>query len=93
MGCDMTRAWICTLHLDFSAAWHYHPLYFLVPIMLLFFINAEKFSFKKRRLFEGIIGTAFIVVYLIRVIKQENVVNICLSEGFLFCFFTVKNVF
>ncbi|MDO4913953.1 MAG: DUF2752 domain-containing protein [Bifidobacteriaceae bacterium] len=34
-GCGMTRAWLSVFRLDFNAAWHYHPLFWSIPIILL----------------------------------------------------------
>jgi hypothetical protein len=37
-GCGMTRALISVLKLDFAAALSYHPLVFLMPLVILYFL-------------------------------------------------------
>lgn len=34
-GCGLTRAWLCALRFDFDAALAYHPLFWLVPLVVL----------------------------------------------------------
>ena len=34
-GCGMTRAWLAALRLDFAAAFAYHPLFWIVPIVFM----------------------------------------------------------
>lgn len=33
-GCGLTRAGVCVLKLDFKGAFYYHPLFWLVPIII-----------------------------------------------------------
>ena len=45
--CGMTRAYFALLRLDFKAAFAYHPLFWAVPILLLFFwFDGKVFSQK-----------------------------------------------
>ena len=37
-GCGMTRAVVSLLRLDFRAAWGYHPMVFVLPVMVLYFL-------------------------------------------------------
>lgn len=37
-GCGMTRAYISLLHLDFAAAFSYHPMFWSVPILYLYLL-------------------------------------------------------
>lgn len=41
-GCGMTRALLAALRLDFASAWNYHPMFWSVPILYLFFLFEEK---------------------------------------------------
>lgn len=45
-GCGMTRAAKALLRLDLAAAWHYHPLVFAMPYVVLYLFA----DFKRRRL-------------------------------------------
>ena len=38
-GCGMTRAWISLLHGDLSAAFRFHPLFWAVPVLLVFLLT------------------------------------------------------
>ncbi len=37
-GCGMTRALISLMHFDLAAAFSYHPMVFLLPLMYLWFL-------------------------------------------------------
>lgn len=55
--CGMTRAYSALLELDFKKAFMYHPLFCLVPLLVL--------SYGRKKYFYGIAGI-FIFVWLIR---------------------------
>lgn len=69
-GCGMTRAWLSVLHLDFSAAIDYHPLFWAVPIAFLCFLLLRRYPlFSKCTL--AIILTLDIAVYLFRMFDPD----------------------
>ena len=37
-GCGMTRATLAALRLDFGTAFHYHPMFWSIPILYLYFL-------------------------------------------------------
>lgn len=83
-GCGMTRAYFTLLHLDIRGAIHYHPLFFLVPLMLLLYL----FDFYiNPRLVKGlwaVIIVIFLITYLFRLfLSQNDVVEIDISRGFM----------
>lgn len=41
-GCGMTRAWLAFLHLDLRSAFFYHPMFWSVPILFIYFLFEEK---------------------------------------------------
>ena len=45
-GCGMSRAWMSLIKLDPAAAFSYHPLFFLPPIMLLMYLFRKKMNQK-----------------------------------------------
>ncbi|MBR2223847.1 MAG: DUF2752 domain-containing protein [Christensenellaceae bacterium] len=65
-GCGMTRALLSALRLDFAAAWNYHPMFWSVPILYLYFIFEEKLF--RNRAFSitlfSIIGTGFAINWI-----------------------------
>lgn len=71
-GCGMTRAWIALLHLDFSTAFMYHPLFFLPPLALILFLCRAKLNKKVYYFCWGVILAAFIIVYLYRMIYVHD---------------------
>ena len=73
-GCGMSRAWLSLLRGDLAMAFYYHPL-FLLPIpAAIIFLFKRKLP-KPIYLFGiGLIGIAFIVVYIIRLICSDGYV-------------------
>lgn len=71
-GCGMTRAWLSLLHLDFSAAFTYHPLFMLGPIVALLLIFNSYIPRKPRILIWSFLVSAFIIVYLLRLFVFSN---------------------
>ena len=65
-GCGMTRAVWYALQLDFVSAWHYHPLFFLTPLMILFFLFESYVPKKLVQVFWGSIIVLFLLTYLLR---------------------------
>ena len=35
-GCGMSRAWLCALRLELGDAFRYHPMFWSVPVLILF---------------------------------------------------------
>ena len=71
MGCGMSRAFAYLLQFNFTEAFHFHPLVFLVPfIVLVFLLQETKFfgMFYQSKTFWGFILSLFVVVYIIRMI-------------------------
>lgn len=60
-ACGMTRSYISLLKLDISKAFYYHPLFFLVPLLLYAYFK------NKNRLLHSIIFV-FIIVWIIRMV-------------------------
>ncbi|MBF0780736.1 MULTISPECIES: DUF2752 domain-containing protein [unclassified Granulicatella] len=60
-ACGMTRSYLSLIKLDISKALYYHPLFFLVPIMVYAYFK------EKTRLLYGIMFL-FIIVWIIRMV-------------------------
>lgn len=41
-GCGMSRAWFCVLRMDFTGAFRYHPLFWILPIGIMLFLFWDK---------------------------------------------------
>lgn len=65
-GCGMTRAYKSLLHLDFAAAFSYHPMFWAVPILYLYVLyDGKLFSNKKWNVGVLIaIGIGFLLSYI-----------------------------
>lgn len=87
-GCGMSRAWLSLLRQDVSAAFAYHPLFWLpVPgaVLLLLWRRLPK---RAARVCMGVICGLFCVVYLVRLFSPEDtVVVFAPEEGFVFRLF------
>ena len=62
-ACGTTRAWVAAFHLDFKAAFHYHPLFPILPPMVLYMFCGKKplFGSEKR---ETVITILFFLTIL-----------------------------
>lgn len=83
-GCGMTRAVFSALNLDFTSAFHYHPMFLLAPLMVLLFLFDFYINPKLLRVLWAIIISAFLITYLIRLLTaQSDVVEIDTSSGLM----------
>ncbi len=66
-GCGMTRALLAALRFDFVSAWNYHPMFWSVPIIYLYFLFEEKLFKSKviNTIVLCFIGFGFLVNWLI----------------------------
>ena len=69
-GCGMTRAYTALLHLDFSEAFRMHPMFWSIPVLLVYYFKDFRL-FKQKWLNNGIlilIGAGFLIQWIIKVI-------------------------
>lgn len=67
-GCGMTRAWLHLLRLDFSGAFHCHPLFWTAPLIAAAFLFDDRISQKIFRRLAIAAAALFIGVYIVRLI-------------------------
>ena len=78
-GCGLTRAYRALLKLDLKSAFHFHPLFWTIPIII--FLYYKKVS--DTALVPLII--IFIVVYLIRLFNgADDIVTIDITNGLIY---------
>jgi hypothetical protein len=67
-SCGMTRAYLSLLRLDIHKAFFYHPLFIIIPIILIVIIISKykNISLSKLRMFWYLTGITFILVWIIR---------------------------
>lgn len=73
-GCGMTRAWLCVVKLDFSGAFYCHPLYWMIPFLLILYLMRKKITGKVVHFFISSFAVIFITVYIIRMMNPEDTV-------------------
>ncbi|MBR2611820.1 MAG: DUF2752 domain-containing protein [Clostridia bacterium] len=69
-GCGMTRAYISLLYLDFRSAFLYHPMFWSIPLLILFYLFDGKLFRQKwlnTTLLVGILA-GFIICWIVRMI-------------------------
>lgn len=71
-GCGMSRAWLALLHGDISRAWHFHPLFFTPPIMLLLLTLKNKLNRQFFCISIFIIVLLYVIVYLCRLLNGNG---------------------
>lgn len=67
-GCGMCRAWLAALRLDFFQAMYYHPMFWVIPVFMLFALY--DFRLFRRRLLNiiviSLLGVVVIANYILR---------------------------
>ena len=70
-ACGMSRALICALHGDFSAAFRFHPLFWILPLDFILYVCFAFSKGRARKFFLYLIFlsvAALLVIYMIRMI-------------------------
>ncbi|MCI8515850.1 MAG: DUF2752 domain-containing protein [Hungatella sp.] len=83
-GCGLSRAGLALLRLDVPSAFTYHPMFWAVPLLGVFgWLYSRK---PTRGLLWGIslLGVMFFVVYLVRLIARDPVLEIDIPSGLIF---------
>lgn len=73
-GCGMTRAFISLLQGNIKEAFNYHPLFFLVPIFVIVYLEKDKIPKKIFNIIVAIYIVAFITCYIIRLLNPNDMV-------------------
>ena len=71
-GCGMSRAWASLIHLDFSKAFTYHPLFILPIFMVLGYFLRTKIPDGVYQKLLHLVLFLFLVVYLIRMLNPHD---------------------
>ena len=83
-GCGMTRAVLSALQLDFKEAFYYHPLFWMLPVILIFYLFWEKIPKKIKYGITWIMVIALMGIYIIRLLNPNNtVVTIDIKDGLI----------
>lgn len=75
-GCGMTRAVLAAIQLKFHEAFYYHPLFFLVPLIMVLYLFEDYLKPLYVKYLWGVISIAFLTVYFLRLfIFKSDIVS------------------
>ncbi len=83
-GCGMTRAWLQVLQGHFYRAFYFHPLWWIVPIVFIFFLYKDRLNKKIYNIVLYILLLLFIVVYFYRFTLSQDIVVCKPQNAFLY---------
>ena len=80
-GCGMTRAWLSLLlRGDLEAAFHYHPLFWILIPGVPLFLCRHRFSEMTRKTVSYMLILLFFAVYAFRMASPENTIVVFRPE-------------
>lgn len=83
-GCGMTRALFSLLRLDVKSAVYYHPLVFVMPIIVIIILLRNKLGRRLFKIFTVFFIVLFIAVYICRMADAGNsIVQINVRNGLI----------
>lgn len=72
LGCGMTRAWLSILRFDLKSAIHYHPAFWLPPLVLLCYFLKSKINIKIYNFFIFTAISIFVIIYVVRLAQGNS---------------------
>lgn len=83
-GCGMTRALFSLLRLDVKSAVYYHPLVFVMPVIVIIILLRNKLGKRLFKIFTVFFIVLFIAVYICRMADAGNsIVQINVRNGLI----------
>ncbi|MCI6165645.1 MAG: DUF2752 domain-containing protein [Lachnospira sp.] len=83
-GCGMTRALFSLLRLDVKSAVYYHPLVFVMPVIVIIILLRNKLGRRLFKIFTVFFIVLFIAVYICRMADAGNsIVQINVRNGLI----------
>lgn len=84
-SCGMTRAYMELFHGRVLQAFHYHPLFWMIPLLGLLLWKRKQLPEKVFQIILGVVIGMFLLVYVIRlVVCNDTVVTIDIKHGIFF---------
>lgn len=71
-GCGMSRAWFCVLRMDFTGAFRYHPLFWILPIGIMLSLFWDKIPKKIQKILLITACVLFGAVYILRMLDTAD---------------------
>lgn len=92
-SCGMTRAAMALLRFDFTAAYNYHPLIFILPIVAIVYFFRKRLSKKAQTFFFVLFIALMLIVYILRMLSGSEIVFINFESGiFHKIYYSLKGV-
>lgn len=83
-GCGMTRAIFYALQLQFGKAFYYHPLFWMMPFLVLLYLFWGKLAARVQKIIAWTAIVCFAAVYFLRLFSPgQDVVVADLEAGLL----------
>lgn len=83
-GCGMTRALFYAVLLQFDKAFYYHPLFWMMPFLVLLYLFWEKLAAKVQKIIVWAVIVCFAAVYFARLFDSaQEVVTAAPGAGLL----------
>ena len=79
-GCGMSRAWFCVLRMDFTGAFRYHPLFWILPIGIMLFLFWDKIPKKIQKILLITACVLFGAVYILRMLDTADYIVVFQPE-------------
>lgn len=83
-SCGMTRAAMALLKFDFTAAFNYHPLVFLLPIVAIVYCFRKHLSKRTQSIFFVLCIVLMLTVYILRMLSGSEIVFINFESGIFY---------
>lgn len=80
-GCGMSRAWLCVFHMDIDGAFQYHPLFWMLPVGLVFFLFWDKIPTRLKNILLISACVLFLAVYIFRMLDATDSVVVFQPEN------------
>lgn len=83
-SCGLSRAVESLLFLNFSKAFYFHPMVYMLPVVLILYLLRKKLSPGAVKGFSISILVMLIAVYLIRLVGNSDIVYCRFEEGLIY---------
>ena len=84
-GCGMTRAFFSFIRFRFADAFHYHPLVYVMPLIVLILLIKRHISKRFYQILMFTFIVLFVSIYLVRMCDPTNdIVEFHPEQGFIF---------
>lgn len=73
-GCGMTRAWLAAFQGDVRLAMYYHPLFWMVIPLIIWFLTGQRMNRRLYRVGLAVFAILFILLYIWRMLWGDGTI-------------------